>query len=268
MTFSVLHGNRARSNCDILRREMDFTKSQIDRLGERLRKGGYTPEDLRLLDSYRRAFTNAYEGVISAVVSKLGLAPTGRPAKSTNSIIDKLQRESIRLSQMQDIAGCRVTVADLIDQDDVIHRLGTIFEQHTVVDRRDNPSHGYRAVHVVVEQNGKLIEIQVRTSLQHLWAEVSEKLADVLGSEIKYGKGDKDVQIILSIASQNIQLLELEENRLFRIMESDDTSPEVLHDEGPKFADIAMQKFAIITMLNAVAEVLPVQKAQRNDISD
>jgi ppGpp synthetase/RelA/SpoT-type nucleotidyltranferase len=37
-----------------------------------------------------------------------------------------------------------------------------------VIDRREKPSHGYRAVHVIVECGGRMVEIQVRTELQHL----------------------------------------------------------------------------------------------------
>src|SRR5260370_11586469 len=124
-------------------------KNQIDRLGDRLRKGSIYDDDLRLLDSYRRSFTEAYELVIGQIRKQLNLEPTGRPAKSTTSIIDKLQRESIRLSQMQDIAGCRIVVADLLTQDEVVERLTDLFDRATIVDRREDPSHGYRAVHVI-----------------------------------------------------------------------------------------------------------------------
>jgi ppGpp synthetase/RelA/SpoT-type nucleotidyltranferase len=46
-----------------------------------------------------------------------------------------------------------------------------------------------------------MIEIQVRTSLQHLWAELSEKLSDIVDPAIKYGAGDKTARAILTKAS-------------------------------------------------------------------
>jgi ppGpp synthetase/RelA/SpoT-type nucleotidyltranferase len=55
----------------------------------------------------------------------------------------------------------------------------------TVVDRRAKPSHGYRAVHVVVRESGLPVEVQVRTELQHSWTELSESLADTFGSDLK-----------------------------------------------------------------------------------
>src|SRR5205814_6139582 len=127
-------------------------------------------------DDYRRSFSEAYEFVVGAIRIKLAVEPTGRPAKSTTSISEKLLRESIRLTQVQDIAGCRLIVPEMADQDRLVASLKTLFESASVVDRREHPSHGYRAVHVVVKKSNKLVEIQVRTSLQHLWAELSEKL--------------------------------------------------------------------------------------------
>jgi ppGpp synthetase/RelA/SpoT-type nucleotidyltranferase len=146
----------------------ELSKTQIDRLGDRLKKGNISDDDLRLLDQYRRSFTDAYEIVAGTIRKELALEPTGRPAKSTTSITDKLRRESIRLTQIQDIAGCRLIVVDIANQELVVQSLKGLFEHTTVIDRRKQPSHGYRAVHMVVHYSGKLIEIQVRTSLQQL----------------------------------------------------------------------------------------------------
>ncbi|MDQ3745163.1 MAG: hypothetical protein M3444_12340 [Acidobacteriota bacterium] len=196
----------------------EVSKTQVDRLGERLKRGNITEEDLRLLDQYRRSFAEAYETVVGVVRDKLRLEPTGRPAKSTTSIADKLKRESIRLTQIQDIAGCRIIVADIAEQESVVHSLTDLFQQATVIDRREKPSHGYRAVHVVVNQGGRLIEIQVRTSLQHIWAELSEKLSDIIDPSIKYGGGGEEVQQILQDDSNLISLEEQLERRLINLV--------------------------------------------------
>lgn len=89
--------------------EVELTKTQIDRLGDRLRQD-VSETDLKLLDSYRKSFGSAYGNAIKIIQEKLKLQPTGRPAKSTISIVDKLRRETSRLSQVQDIAGCRIVV--------------------------------------------------------------------------------------------------------------------------------------------------------------
>lgn len=112
----------------------NLSRNQIDRLGDRLRKGDIIDDDLRLLDSYRRSFGDGYEHVVSQIRDRLNLEPTGRPAKSTTSIIDKLQRESVRLSQMQDIAGCRIVVPDLLSQDEAVGHLTGLFEKTAIVE--------------------------------------------------------------------------------------------------------------------------------------
>jgi putative GTP pyrophosphokinase len=177
-------------------------KSDLDRLGDRLR-GGISPEDLTFLDTYRRGFRNAYDSVVDRVRAELGLEASGRPAKSTPAIVDKLCRSSMRLTQMQDIAGCRVVVPDIPAQDRVIARLDQMFDA-TVIDRRVKPSNGYRAVHVVVREVGLPVEAQVRTDLQHVWAESSEKLADAFGSQLKYGGGPKEIRELLDDFSRMI----------------------------------------------------------------
>ncbi len=166
----------------------DRPNSQIDALGERLRGGSRAPGCIRELDSYRRSFVPAYEAVMARIRSELDLAPTGRPGKSTASIVSKLARGSMRLSQMQDIAGCRIIVLDRTAQDRLVAALSQLFPQVRVLDLRVRPSHGYRAVHVVPMIDGYRVEVQVRTNLQHWWAELSETLA--LGHaapELKYG---------------------------------------------------------------------------------
>jgi len=150
-----------------------------------------------MLDQYRRSYSEAYEAVVEKVRNDLSLAPTGRPAKSTTSIAEKLRRESIRLTQIQDIAGCRIIVADIASQETVVKSLSELFKDATVIDRRQQPSHGYRAVHVVVRYEEKLIEIQVRTALQQLWAELSEKFSDIFDPMVKYGGGDEFTRTVL-----------------------------------------------------------------------
>ena len=121
-----------------------LTTAAVDQLGERLR-GKLTVEDLRLRDQYRREFGPDFAAVLASVRESRGLEASGRPAKSTTAIVDKLNRGFMRLSQMQDIAGCRVVVADTLVQDATVRQLTTIF-QSTIVDRRQRPSPGYAPI--------------------------------------------------------------------------------------------------------------------------
>jgi GTP pyrophosphokinase len=199
---------------------LKWSKTQIDRLGDRLRTSttvltlALQVDDLKLLDEYRRSFGEAYEHVVRTIRERLELEPTGRPAKSTTSILEKLHRESIRLSQIQDIAGCRVIVDDVVEQEKTIASLCAVFPGAPVIDRRVKPSHGYRAVHVIVRIFGKLVEIQVRTYLQHLWAELSEKFSDVFDPSIKYGRGDREIREALQVASEAVAGMEETEQQI------------------------------------------------------
>jgi ppGpp synthetase/RelA/SpoT-type nucleotidyltranferase len=190
-----------------------LSHTQIDRLGDRSRKDEISEDDLRLLDEYRQSFTDAYQQVVAAVRT-FGLNATGRPLKTTASIVDKLNRESIRLSQIQDIAGCRMIVANLIEQDTVTDNITAAFEDTTVFDRRDRSSHNYRAVHVVARVDGKAVEVQLRTPLQHAWAEVSEKLSDVFDASIKYGGGSEEARLLLSNSSKLAAQIEQSEKEI------------------------------------------------------
>jgi putative GTP pyrophosphokinase len=185
-----------------------LSKSQIDKLGERLKSDVVSDSDLELLDRFRRTFGPAYETVVSTIRDTLKMEPTGRPAKTIESVREKLRRESMRLTQIQDIAGCRIVIPAIHDQDRAVIRLGEKFGDGVVVDRRQKPSYGYRAVHVIVRRAERQVEIQIRTELQHQWAEVSEKAADS-DPGIKYGKGDPEQGSLLSRLSDAIYEHEL-----------------------------------------------------------
>jgi putative GTP pyrophosphokinase len=204
--------------------DQPLSRAAIDQLGDRLR-GGVSEEDLRLLDRYRRSFRPDYEQVVDAVRAATGAEVSGRPAKSTTAIVDKLGRSSMRLSQMQDIAGCRTIVADTVEQDKLVGVIKGLFVCQ-VSDRRVRPSHGYRAVHVIARPNRVPIEIQVRTRLQHLWAELSEKFADRFGIEVKYGGGNTQLQ-------ENLQ----QNSDLIRKQEEAEVAVLTLSESVPKLED-------------------------------
>lgn len=119
-----------------------MNRSRFDRLGNRLRAAPPTEDDLRELSEFRETFATAYERVYERVSEVTGIAPTGRPAKSTSAIVAKLRRESIRLSQIQDIAGLRIVVRSIVEQDLAVPGIAEAFDSRSVIDRRDRPSHG------------------------------------------------------------------------------------------------------------------------------
>jgi ppGpp synthetase/RelA/SpoT-type nucleotidyltranferase len=89
----------------------------------------------------------------------------------------------------------------------MVAQLGEMFPGARVVDRRVRPSHGYRAVHVIVTSESRLVEIQIRTEVQHLWAQMSEKQSDT-DPLLKYGGGNAEARALLMEASSVLAELE------------------------------------------------------------
>jgi putative GTP pyrophosphokinase len=192
----------------------EISNTTVDRLGDRLRAGSRTAQDLTLLASYRDEFEPAYETVAGIIRQEAEVEVTGRPAKSTTAIVRKLKRESIRLSQIQDIAGCRIIVQDVVEQNKTLEILRGLFPDANPLDRRIHPSHGYRAIHLVPRVNGRPVEIQLRSELQHFWAEFSEVISDLSDPEIKYGGGPEEVREGLVEFSNAIERAEADELEL------------------------------------------------------
>lgn len=181
---------------------MMMSNSQIDKLGRDLRFGQIDADHLRRLELFRAEFGEAYKAVEDLFVNTLKLRITGRPSKSTVAIVEKLKRETIRLSQVQDIAGCRVLVPDIGTQDKLVKVLDTMLGRVVIDDKRKVPTNGYRAVHVIALHGSRPVEVQIRTPQQHAWAEISEKLADAFGQSIKYGAGEQWALSFLSDLSR------------------------------------------------------------------
>jgi hypothetical protein len=242
-----------------------LSKTQIDRLGERLRDAPATVADLELLDAYRRSFERAYGTVVDAIRAKLGLKPTGRPAKSTSSVVDKLRRESIRLTQIQDIAGCRLVVENIKIQDRTAALIQDLFTGASLIDRRRTPSHGYRAVHVVVKVDTKAIEIQVRTSLQHGWAQLSEFYADQIDPAIKYGGGPEPRQGLLLELSDVVTEVENMEERVEAARPSPD-SPMAEGRLSPLRVEVSALNERVVELINSVIRLTESEGSQ-DDLS-
>ena len=180
-----------------LRVASPLSKSQVEQLGKRLVASGEPAHaDLQLLHELLLSRSSALEVAIDRVRDHLQLAPTSR-IKNTGTILEKLLRNGgSGLKSMQDLAGMRlVGTFDREGQDEITRQVSDLFGGEArapkVIDRRVAPMHGYAAVHVVVFPGDAPIEIQIRTAWQHEWAELFEKLADLVGRGIRYGEAPR-----------------------------------------------------------------------------
>lgn len=167
-----------------------MSNSQINRLGKRLRETDTVSSyDLALLQQLREAHDDALAEVARILRDELRLEPTTR-LKTVNTLVDKVRREHMKLAEVQDIAGARITLDESetrTQQDAWVARLEERFPGCKVIDRRLKPTFGYRAVHLVVRTLDCRVEIQVRTQYQHVWAQLVESVADSWGRQIRYG---------------------------------------------------------------------------------
>jgi hypothetical protein len=164
------------------------SRTQLDQTGERIRDGSATADDWAVLKAYRLSVRDAvaplFDGV-RLIASEENIPITAR-LKTNYSIELKLRRETIRLRQIDDIMGCRILVSSRVEQDRIAERVASLGPSK-LRDRRERPSHGYRALHVILGSNGQFLEVQIRTPLQDAWAQLSEALSVKYGIEVKYG---------------------------------------------------------------------------------
>jgi Region found in RelA / SpoT proteins len=170
-----------------------ISRTQLDKLGRKLaRDEPISDDDYRLL----QLAAGMYQAELDAVEERLrhlGFQASTR-VKTTGTLIDKLRRTKLSLASIQDFAGARIIIdGTRQDQDQAVNRIIDAFQDCPKapqrIDRRERPSHGYRAVHVIVYTETVPVEIQVRTKLQDAWAQISEKLGDIWGRGLRYGLG-------------------------------------------------------------------------------
>jgi ppGpp synthetase/RelA/SpoT-type nucleotidyltranferase len=177
-----------------------MSRNQIEKLGRRLAASSEVSDsDLNALEDLVACHMSVLELArprldgLATTVGTSQLHITHR-AKTTQTIIEKLRRQDgMSLPRMQDLAGIRVVGAvSPSDQDELVAEIVRRFpgdpREPSTKARREVPSYGYRAVHVIVSLGGITIELQVRTLMQHVWANVMERLADLFGRQIRYGE--------------------------------------------------------------------------------
>ena len=130
---------------------------------------------------FERAVDAGVEGTISSQV------------KQIDSVAAKLRRlPTMRLSVLEDIAGCRIVVATTMDAD----RLARACSALKISRKRnyhESPHNGYRALHLTVRAaDGRPVEVQIRTEIEELWANLAERCAALVDPELKYGGGPQE----------------------------------------------------------------------------
>jgi hypothetical protein len=207
----------------------EFGKGVIDRAGESLIPWwlGKVKIDRERTDAFVVVENWRTSHAMPLLTFRMGLTNRARRADPTaiiaqrlkrfTSLMDKLVREpSMKLSQMQDLGGCRAILADVAVVDRVLETYrgsGTLFDSEgslKVYDYLRNPkADGYRGVHVVgryaprIEKNepwnGHRIEIQLRSRLQHAFATAVETVTTFTREPLKFGAGPNEWRRFFSL---------------------------------------------------------------------
>jgi hypothetical protein len=191
-----------------------YTIQEVNAAGRRMadveRWDDETYKAVLIIDNWRAAHAyplNSFHITLKNRVSKVcDGSVTAQRIKRLESIAFKLVNEkNMKLSQMQDIGGCRA-VLQTIDQvyemrDAYVTKVVThvpIGEKDYIADPRPT---GYRGVHLKYRFSGKAnskpwnglkIEIQLRTFLQHKWATAVEAAGTFTQAALKSNRGKQE----------------------------------------------------------------------------
>lgn len=190
-----------------------YSKRAIDRAGRLLADADEEIESdelndaLEVLNNFRAVHSfplNTFQMRLRTVSTSIyPSALVAQRLKRVPSILSKLRRfPSMKLSQMQDIGGCRAVVNTvsqarrLVQQGYLRSRLN-----HVLVNNKDYVGEpkdsGYRGYHLIYRYvsdkkptyNGCQIELQVRSRIQHAWATAVETVGTFIQHSLKSSEG-------------------------------------------------------------------------------
>jgi putative GTP pyrophosphokinase len=191
------------------RRVPAATRRRVDAAGEILRRGGSSEEldsSYSVLSQWRASHAfplNTIAMVLRSKVKQAGVVGLyAQRLKRTPAVVEKLRRfSSMQLSQMQDIGGCRVVLRDVESVRAVRARYDVGWSRHELTNEKnyinEPKASGYRSHHLVFRYqspagnpyDGRLIEVQIRSQIQHAWATAVEVAAVVLSQPLKSSIG-------------------------------------------------------------------------------
>ena len=199
------------------------SRGSVDRAGQVLREwyesgllaSPEAEEASSVLNDYRSQIKDPLKKVVmglrSAVETARAEVLVSERLKRQPRIIGKLIRfPHMQLTVMQDLGGCRAILPDLASVEDVRRRVE--HQTSDVIRVKDHnaevPSSGYRAVHIIVRRDGALVEIQLRTLRQQLWADLVEELDKAYRLNLKNEDGPTEVLDYLRTFGSSLAMID------------------------------------------------------------
>lgn len=199
--------------------DLKYSKTKVKEAGKTLRKARLEPLTvteadeavaLEILENWRAAHSFALNGAQMGLRSRIRTIEAegfvSQRLKRRPTIINKLCRQSnMQLTTMQDIAGCRAVLEDA-GTARALTRQWEKTAKNKIRERYDYvakpASSGYRGIHLVVIYDERLVEVQIRSRLQHAWATAVENYGARLGVDLKSGEGPEEVLMFFQLVSR------------------------------------------------------------------
>jgi ppGpp synthetase/RelA/SpoT-type nucleotidyltranferase len=177
--------------------------------------------------------------------------------KRLRSVVFKLIRfQNMSLDRMHDIAGCRAVVSDLqrvrrlyaaLKQSRTRHKLQREYDYIT-----QPKESGYRAIHLVYRYGGRkraydglLVEIQLRSRIQHSWATAVEVVDTFTRQSLKTSQGSAQWTAFFQATREAFAMLEGTATRTGRSW--DEIQEEVIASASALHVEQTLRSFAVST---------------------
>lgn len=205
---------------DVISLTPEYSKREVRNAGRILAEGDADAAEyaraVEIADNWRAAHAVPLQTFYMHFRNKYGQYLVAQRLKRLSSIAAKLERfPTMSLDRMQDLGGCRVItnashevsrVADDYKHSRVRHEL---YKEHDYI-AHPKPD-GYRSYHMVYRYRSDresrrayqdmLIEIQVRSHLQHIWATAVEMMGAITRESLKSGNGSAEVRRFFALIS-------------------------------------------------------------------
>jgi len=209
---------------------MEYSRNQVKKAGKILKnKENFLSDKVTFAENVLQYWRSLHEDVLNDFYSIVDKeveainkdAYAVQRLKRSPSIIAKLKRQNNnQLTTMQDIVGIRAIMANLSEVYQLRERLKKATDPHQF-EKYDNyitdpKESGYRSIHLIYKYHSPsnpqtdrlLIEIQIRTELQHSWATAVETMSTFLRTNLKFGEGQLKWLNYFALTSSAFSFLE------------------------------------------------------------
>ncbi len=195
-----------------------LSNRQIDKLGEKLKSEiELTDKEYQELLIWRNSFSSTldyYQNRLKDKIEADGVVAIAKRIKRIESIRVKLKRFStMRLSTLQDIAGLRIILKNKEKLENAftsIRNAESVNKLKRLDDYHYRPKDdGYRGIHLVYQTpSSRMVEIQFRTELEHIWATAVEVYGTLQKVSFKTGEGEKEWKEFFKVLSSYFSVKE------------------------------------------------------------